>query len=215
MLNFVDKTKHVRHPFQDVGEHRKSEVWKHFLNDKAQQRVKCKLCSVTLKADGSSTKSLISHLKSKHRIQVKRCNEIAAEDDQPILKSSHIESYFKSKKESISKVIAQLVSVNGLTFNQIANSSLISGAFKADGYSIPLSQSNSRNFNITMGLFCAKSLFHQYPKTPSFPGVFHSGTRNPGFKILSRIGNTTCKQSELEIFLSRINCTISDITSDF
>ena len=23
-----------------------------------------------------------------------------------------------------------------------------------------------------MGLFCAKSLFHQYPKTPSFPGFF-------------------------------------------
>ena len=42
-----------------------------------------------------------------------------------------------------------------------------------------------------MSLFWAKSLFHQYPKTPSFPGVFLSGTRNPGLKILSRIGNTT------------------------
>ena len=42
-----------------------------------------------------------------------------------------------------------------------------------------------------MGLFCAKSLFYQNPKNPSFPGVFLSGTRNPGFKILPRIGNTS------------------------
>ena len=172
-------------------------------------------------------------MKSKHRIQVKRCYEIAAEDDQPILKSSRIESYCKSKKESISEVIARLVFVDGLTFNQIANSSLISRAFKADGYFTlknpqtirdhfvkefkttlmtvcekvsaakkngdrcftvsPLSQSNSKNFSVTMGLFCAKSLFHQYSEIPSVPGVFLSGTRNPGFKILSRIGNTISK----------------------
>ena len=77
--------------FQDVSDHRKSEVWKH-LYDKAQQRTQCELCSVTLKAAGSSTKSLISHLKLKHRIQVKRCYEIGAEDNQPILKVSCIES---------------------------------------------------------------------------------------------------------------------------
>ena len=125
--------------FQDVSDHKKSEVWKHFLYDKAQQRAQCKLCLMTLKAAGLSTKSLISHLKSKHRIQVKRCYQIPAEDDQPILKVSCIESYFKSKKESISEVIARLMFVNGLTFNQIANNSLISRAFKADGNSMPKS----------------------------------------------------------------------------
>ena len=128
--------------FQDVSDHRKPEVWKHFLYDKAQQRAQCKFCSVTLKAAGSSTKTLISHLKSKHRIQVKKCYEIIAEDDQPMLKVSRIESYFKSKKEFISEVIARLVSVDGLTFNQIANSSLISRAFKADGYSMPQKSPN-------------------------------------------------------------------------
>ena len=45
--------------FQDVSDYRKSEVSKHFLYDKAQQRTQCNLCSVTLKAAGSSTKSLI------------------------------------------------------------------------------------------------------------------------------------------------------------
>ena len=100
---------------------------------------------MTLKAAGSSTKSLISHLKSKHRIQVKRCYEIAAEDKQPILKVSRIESYFKSKKESISEVIARLVSVDGLTFNQIASSSLINRAFKTDGYSMPKSPQTIRD----------------------------------------------------------------------
>ena len=47
-----------------------------------------------------------------------------------------------------------------------------------------------------MGLFCAKSLSHQNLKNPSFPGVFLSGTQNPGFKILPRIGNTSVKQRD-------------------
>ena len=51
----------------------------------------------------------------------------------------------KSKKESTSQVIARLVSVDGLTFNQIANSSLISRTFKADGYSMPKSPQTIRN----------------------------------------------------------------------
>ena len=131
--------------FQNVSDHKKSEVWKHFLYDKAQQRAQCKLRSVTLKAAGSSTKSLISHLKSKHKIQVKRRYEIAAEDEQPILKVSRIEFYFESKKESISEVIARLVSVAGLTFNQIAKSSLNSRAFKADGNSMPKSPQTIRD----------------------------------------------------------------------
>ena len=54
------------------------------------------------------------------------------------MKVLRIESYFKSK-EFISKVIAWLVSVDGLTFNQIANSFLISRIFKADAYSMPKS----------------------------------------------------------------------------
>ena len=55
-------------------------------------------------------------LEIKAQNQVKRCYEIAAEENQPILKVSRIESYFKSKKESISEVIARLVSVDGLTW---------------------------------------------------------------------------------------------------
>ena len=69
--------------FKDISGHRKSEVWSHFLYDSDQERAMCKLCSVTLKAGGSSTKSLICHLKSKHSINVKRCHEVDNEDDQP------------------------------------------------------------------------------------------------------------------------------------
>jgi len=54
--------------FQDIDNQRNSDVWSHFLYNNAQQTLKCNLCSVILKAGGSSTESLISHLKSKHRI---------------------------------------------------------------------------------------------------------------------------------------------------
>ena len=48
-------------------------------------------------------------------------------------------------EEALSEVIARLESVDGLTFNQIANSSLIRRAFKADGYFLPTSPQNIRD----------------------------------------------------------------------
>ena len=65
-----------------------------------------------------------------------------------------------------------------------------------------------------MGLLCAKSLFHQYPKTQSFPGVFLSGTRNPGFKILSQIGNTTDKMREEVIVDEEPRTNASELSAD-
>jgi len=131
--------------FEDVSDRRKSEVWSHFLYNKAQETAKCNLCSVILKAGGSRTKSLINHLKSKHRIHVKGCYEAVSEDAKPKSKLVRIEAYSKNEKESLSEVIAWLVSVDGLTFNQIANSFLIKRAFKTDGYFLPTSPQNIRD----------------------------------------------------------------------
>ena len=97
---------------------------------------------MTLKAGGSSTKSSISHLKSKHSINVKRCHEVGNEDDQPKSKVPRIDAYLRTKRRPPQKrrpflrLLLDLVSVDGLTFNQIANSSLMRRAFTTDGNSL-------------------------------------------------------------------------------
>jgi len=84
--------------FEDVSDRRESEVWSHFLYNRAQETAKRNLCSVVLKAEGSSTKSLFNHLKSKHRIHVKRCYEAVSEDARLKSKVVRIETYFKYEK---------------------------------------------------------------------------------------------------------------------
>jgi len=49
---------------------------------------------------------------------------------------------------------------------------------------------NSSNFTMILTFYRSKSHSFQNPKKTGFPGFFFSVTRNPGFKILLRIGNT-------------------------
>ena len=49
---------------------------------------------------------------------------------------------------------------------------------------------NSNDFTTILSFYCSKSHSFQNRKNPGFPGFFFSATRNPGFKILPRIGNT-------------------------
>ena len=102
--------------FEEVGAKRKSEVWQHFLFCKSTEKAKCKLCQTILKASGSSTKGLIIHLKSKHKIEVKSCLDI---EDRPKPKIRKIDSFLKSKKPSLEEILSQLTAVDGLTFNQL------------------------------------------------------------------------------------------------
>ena len=112
---------------------------------KSTEKAKCKLCQTILKASGSSTKGLIIHLKSKHKIEVKSCLDI---EDRPKPKIRKIDSFFKSKKPSLEEILSQLTAVDGLTFNQIARSERLHRAFKADGYVLPKSHQHVRNLVI-------------------------------------------------------------------
>ena len=51
------------------------------------------------------------------------------------------DSHFKKdRRKSLGEVVAKLMAVDGLTFNQIASSKLLRRAFVADGYSLPSSR---------------------------------------------------------------------------
>ena len=128
--------------FEDVSSSRKSQVWQHFLFNRSREEGKCKTCSTVLKMSGSSTKTLMNHLKLKHKILVKSCNEAETPSKS---KTARIDSFFKKEKESLSEVIAQLVAKDGFSFSQIAKSELTRRAFKSDGFDIPISRQGVRN----------------------------------------------------------------------
>lgn len=136
--------------FEDVSSKRKSEVWQNFLYCKSTEKAKCNLCQAVLKASGSSTKGLITHLKFVHKIAVKSCmiESETSKKDQTKMKVRKIGSFFKSKKPSLDELLSQLTAVDGLTFNQIAKSERIHRAFKADGYDLPRSHKQVRDLVI-------------------------------------------------------------------
>ena len=92
-----------------------------------------------LPSNGSSTKGLITHLKSQHKIVVKSSWVEVAKIDEPKFKMQKVDSFLKSEKQSLGKLASQLTAVVGLTFNQIATSEQLHRAFKADGYDLPRS----------------------------------------------------------------------------
>ena len=55
------------------------------------------------------------------------------------MKPRIIGDYFTKTQDSVDEVVAKLVALDGLSFNQIANSSLIKRAFKSDGILLPSS----------------------------------------------------------------------------
>ena len=130
--------------FVDVSSARKSEVWNFFLLNKSEAKAQCELCSEVLKAS-CGTKSLINHLNNKHEITIKRCNNNSGSAiPEKVARRENDEV----GKESIGEVIARLVSVDGLNFNQIATSYLIRRAFKKDGYDLPKSPQTVRELFI-------------------------------------------------------------------
>ena len=109
--------------FEDIESSRKSEVWQNFTYYNTTKKAKCKLCQAISKAAGSSTIGLITYLKSQHKIAVKSSQvKEVAKTDEPKLKIRKIDSFFKSEKQSLDKLVSQLTAIDGLTFNQTATS---------------------------------------------------------------------------------------------
>ena len=122
--------------FKDISSQRKSKVWQHFTYNKAEEKAKC---SAIIKASCSSTKSLIAYLRSKH--QIHRESSLQKSVTEPPFKKRKIDLYFKKdRRESLGEVVAKLVAIDGLAFNQIASSKLLRRAFAADGYSLSRSE---------------------------------------------------------------------------
>jgi hypothetical protein len=55
----------------------KSGVWEHFIRDSVRQIARYKLCKASLKTGGGSTRSLHTHLQTKHSINVLKSTHTA------------------------------------------------------------------------------------------------------------------------------------------
>ena len=78
--------------FTDISSQQKSNVWQHFTCNKAEEKANCSVCSAIIKASSCSTKSLITHLKSKHQIHMELSLEKSITE--PSFKKRKIDSYF-------------------------------------------------------------------------------------------------------------------------
>ena len=138
--------------YVDVSNSRKSEVWKHFLFNKELEKAQCKICSCVFKSRGT-TGILVAHLRNKHDIAIKRRMLVSSTSAVPS-KTARIEgesiaaeTSFK-QRQSIGEVIAELVLLDGFTFNQIANSKILRRCLQLDGYEVPQSAQTVRDIFI-------------------------------------------------------------------
>ena len=88
------------------------------------------------------------------------------------MKVTPINSFFKKEnKETINEVIAELVALDGLNFNQLTSSRLLQKTFKAVGYEWPKCPNTAKKYFMAEYNKCAKIV------TEELAGLIKQGTR--------------------------------------
>ena len=127
--------------FKDISTFRRSEVWDYFDFSQELQQAKCKICKVLLKTPGSTTSTITRHLKTKHKIEVLKCNTLASEavETSRNPKIPRVETFFSSGLKTLPEILSRLTAIDGISFTIIANSQVLRSAFCAQGDIIPKS----------------------------------------------------------------------------
>lgn len=149
------------------NENLRSAVWEYF--NRSSNLATCLLCKSTLKADGGSTKSLHTHLKSKHNIScLKRGATQGGENDDEECNdndvsvksktqdkfgacSMTVSKYFigAAKFNSLSATVSRLTSCDGLPFHVFASSPDLRRVMASSGYELPRSHNAVRGLVIS------------------------------------------------------------------
>ncbi len=134
----------------------KSFVWNYF--DKiSKESGRCKKCSKLIKTTGSSTTNLLKHLKNTHQITKEThfgseeldhasLNNINEDLRMPQPNSTKSSTLSEFLKKPIEYYLSYLAARDGLTINQIVNSSIIREYITIKGYQMP--QSNTTVMNL-------------------------------------------------------------------
>jgi len=146
-----------------TGEGEKT-LWDYFVKGESNENAKCLLCDNILKISQRSRKGLITHLKSKHCIQLQKSKpqessqpvpstskndlvkntDCKCDDIIPKKKIKKIDSYFV-KEYSMEKMISRMVAKDGLTFNCFCTSEDLRHLFSKCGFYLPTSPNTIRS----------------------------------------------------------------------
>ena len=120
-------------------------VWSYFLRNQNGERAKCETCKSRISCKGGSTGAMQNHLHWKHNIQVNAKGKQQVSSVNTNQNSSGIiEKYFKTTKELLERVVAELAAVDHISFNAIPTSNQLRQAFLARGYTLPRMIQNVR-----------------------------------------------------------------------
>lgn len=117
-----------------------SAVWKHFTKDNEKKQVTCKKCPKVYKNIGSTTSSLLYHLRKVHHITIE------VTDDEPTSSKSSetgpIAKYMKKGNlTSVEEVVCRCLAEDGMSANSFRKSKVIIDYFMKRGFTMPASNS--------------------------------------------------------------------------
>ena len=115
-----------------------SDIWNHWHYNKSAGSAKCIYCHKVLVAKKGNATGLKKHSLSEHNIAVEKVDR----EILPPAKKSRIDKYFLPKKMSIETKVSRLCSLTCLSFRVLATDVDIRASLKAEGYDLPLGNSN-------------------------------------------------------------------------
>lgn len=126
-----------------------SLIWQYFKREKvARQHAKCKQCGDELKCFGGSTSSLISHMRTKHKIVVKKTEE-SKESNPNANKKLKIMDYFERKRdETLPAILSRMVARDGLAFRVFITSIDLRMLLEFKGFAVPKSATTIKDIVI-------------------------------------------------------------------
>lgn len=107
---------------------------------KSKTLASCKICNKEIKIPNYSKHGLIKHLNSMHGLEQVESSSAEKNQSQPSKKQKTLDNFVKIEKPSISSIIAELVSKDGLSLYQIVNSQILTNLLKNSGFDVPKSR---------------------------------------------------------------------------
>nr|CAI5830436.1 unnamed protein product [Callosobruchus analis] len=192
----------------------KNSVWFYFLIDNNKGgSAKCKRCSAVLQAKGGSTKGLITHLLTIHKIDLKvlrtnlhvtdvdtdtpgpsynssSSNKTTALQSMSDYKKRKITDFFvPNRDQSFEAVLARMTAVDGFPFKVFQTSTDLRDLLEAKGYTVPESahtiKSKVMDYSKKIRSICSQQINHIKAKNGRFSLTFDEWTSTSNKRYLN------------------------------
>lgn len=182
-----------------------SIVWQHFQKTKEKGKAKCLKCPKILSCKGSSTSSLLNHLKNIHKISIEAEDRPSSSQTDPIVTPNPpIKTFLK--KTTLGQVLAQCVAEDGISVNALQNSKMARSYLKSLNLEMP--SSNTTIWKLIYEFYEQKKVEYielfkkKKAKNEKFSIVVDEWTDHSNFKYLNvSIRCLDTSSQNLEVFI--------------